>query len=590
MSRSELHKRTNLTRMKIKKYKAPPAQKGKETQICLVSLKVDKILQKRWMELAFLGVLFLVAFLIRLAILKYYRTPLEGDAAIYGKIAWGIKTGHGLHWWAVVWSPFYPFMTFLFSFFAGGLESAAFAVSIFLGSLTVVPFFYLAKRIFNHQVAYLGSFLVVFYPALITISVVPLSEATYTFFLLTAIWCGWLLLSERSYLYAGLFGILSGVCYLTRPEFLVAFVFILLVFLVTELRRKLAKKTSTWVLFLVSVAGFLILALPYINFMHSQTGHWILSGKTAHNILKQQAYSKEEDYLQQRRAFAEVLDGLTPDGEIKGKVLLGERSLLGYVTSPNFFGNYFALLLAGIKSINLFFTVFLVLSLFYLLSDRVDGEGWKKRIFLLCAFSPILTMPVFFVPTGRLVEPYAPILILLSLAGILNLRNVLFKSSSPAVSFKTLNIGSLAILLFVALLSVLSLVKEIQAAEDHENVFRKVKMQAEEFKKLGLWADQTLPKDAVVMFLSGDSFFFYCNRVTFPAPFVPVDQIIEFAKRNKIDYLVVSLGKEVSWREDLTFLLNPLRDSSKPPEDSRLKLEDIYQAPSGMGAVVYKFE
>jgi hypothetical protein len=69
-----------------------------------------------------------------------------------------------------------------------------------------------------------------------------------------------------------------------------------------------------------------------------------------------------------------------------------------------------------------------------------------------------------------------------------------------------------------------------------------------------------------------------------------MDQIIEFAKRNKIDYLVVSLGKEVSWREDLTFLLNPLKDRSKTSEDSRLKLEDIYQAPSGMGAMVYKFE
>ena len=63
---------------------------------------------------------------------------------------------------------------------------------------------------------------------------------------------------------------------------------------------------------------------------------------------------------------------------------------------------------------------------------------------------------------------------------------------------------------------------------------------------MGLWAERTLPKDAVVMFLSGDSFFFYCNRVTYPAPFVPMDPIIEFAKRNKIDYLVMSLGKEVS--------------------------------------------
>jgi 4-amino-4-deoxy-L-arabinose transferase-like glycosyltransferase len=576
----------------MKKSRSKPASvpKDDKTPIYFISPPVDTLLQKRWVELTFVGILFFLALFIRLSILKYYRMPLTGDAAIYGKIAWGIKTGHGLHWWSVVWSPFYPFLISLFSIFSGNLESAAYSVSIVLGSLTVLPLFYLAKKIFDYRIAYLASVLVVFFPALVVISTVPLSEATYTFFLLITLLCGWLFISKRSYLYAVLFGILSGICYLTRPEFLVAFGFMLLVFLVSELRKKSEKKNRTFAWFGLAVIGFLILALPYINFMHSQTGHWILSGKTAHNILKQEAYSRGEDYMQQRKAFAEVLDGLTPAGEVKGKVLLGKESMFEFVTSPYFFSDYFRSALGGIESISLFLLIFLILALFYVFSRKVDKEGWEKRVFLLSAFTPILTMPIFFVPAGRLVEPYSPLLILLSVAGILNLRNLLAKSIKSIGLPRNLSIGGLVILALVFLFSVFSWAKANRMAEDYGNTIQDAKLEAEEFKKLGLWADRILPRDAVVMFLTGDSFFVYCNRVTYSTPFAPFDGIVEFAKKNKIDYLVVSLGKEASWRDDLAFLLKPLEDRSQVPQDARLKLVDLYQAPSGLGAVVYRFE
>jgi 4-amino-4-deoxy-L-arabinose transferase-like glycosyltransferase len=576
--------------MKNNKPKTSSVKKDEESIIYLFSPTVDTTLRKRWVELIFLGILFLIAFLIRLSILKYYRMPLTGDAAIYGKIAWGIKTGHGLHWWSVVWSPFYPLMIFVFSIFSGGLESAAYSVSIFLGSLTVLPFFFLAKKVFNYQIAYVAALLVVFFPALVVISAVPLSEATYTFFLLITVLCGWLFISKRSYPYAVLFGVLSGICYLTRPEFLVAFAFMLLVFLVIELKKKSENKKRTFALLGLSVVGFLILALPYVNFMHSQTGHWILSGKTAHNILKQEAYSRGQDYLQQRKAFAGVLDGLTPEGEVKGKVLLGKESMFLFVTSPYFFNDYFLSALAGIKSASLYFLIFFLLALFYIFSWKVDKEGWGKRVFLLCFFTPILTMPVFFVPTGRLVEPYSPILIMLSMAGILNLRNTLVKSIKSIGLPQNLKLSGFVILMIVSLLSVFSWAKANRMAEDYGNTMQEAKLEAEEFKKLGVWADKTLPRDAVVMFLSSDTFFLYCNRVTFTVPFAPFEKIVEFAKKNKIDYLVVSLGKEAYWRDDLTFLLKPLLDRSQAPEDTKLKLVDVYQAPSGLGAVVYKFE
>lgn len=554
----------------------------------MISEKADEQLQKRGVSLIFLGISFLIALLIRLSLLEHFQSPLVGDAAVYGKIAWGIRNGQGLHWWSVVWPPFYPFMIILFSLVVGSLESAASAVSLVLGSLIVVPFFFLARKTLGYRAAYLGTFLVIFFPALVAISASSLSEATYTFFLLLTLLLGWLLVTQRSLLHAFLFGLLSGICYLTRPEFLVAFALLLLVFLIIEIRKRVRRKPKTVVLFLVCLVGFLILVFPYVNFMHSQTGHWILSGKTAHNILKQKAYSRGLDYLGQRKAFAEVVDGLTPEGEIKGRVLLGEESILSYVTSSGFVAGYLTNTWKGVKGVNLFLLLFLLLSLFYVFSWKIDKAHWEKRVFLLCAFSPILTMPIFFSPAGRLIQPYAPLLILLSVAGILNIRKALAKF--PKKSGQSISLGAFAVLLAVAFLSVLAWAQAAAMARNHEATFRNLKLESEEFKKLGLWADRILPKDAAVMYLSGDSFFFYCNRITSPVPFASLDRIVEFSRKSRLDYLVVSLGKEASWRKDLSFLLEPLTDPGNVPENERLSLIDIYKAPSGLGAVLYKFE
>ncbi len=454
----------------------------------------------------------------------------------------------------------------------------------------VVAFFFLAKNIFNHRAAYLGSILVVFFPGLVMISDVPLSEATYTFFLLITLLCGWRLFVRRSYLWAFLFGVLGGMCYLTRPEFLAAFASLLLLYLIIQLKTKEGSGRKALLLPAVSLLGFLILALPYINFMHSQTGHWILSGKAAHNALKEKAYDQGVDYSGQREALARVLDGLTPEGELKGKVLLGEQSMFSFLKTPGFFGSYFRRIWLGMKKINIFVLPFLLLSLFYLFSWNTEKERLKKRLFLLFCFAPLLTMPIFFAVAGRLIDPYAPIVILMAVAGLLNLTELAAGSKRAGSPEGKSLVGLLAVLLVVGLLSVFSVAQAGQKAKIYQRVFQATKYGATEFRKLGLWADRTLPEDASVMCLSWDTFLFYCNRQTFPVPFAGWKEIVRFAQTNGIGYLLVSVSMEASWREDLAFLMEPLQDRSRVPSDSNVKLVDTYRAPSGLGAVLYEFE
>ncbi len=573
-----------------KEHAKASSRDGKGGETSSLSQRVDDILLNRWVSLVFLAVLFLIALLIRLSYSRYFQSALTGDAVIYAKIAWGIRNGHGLHWWSVVWSPFYPFVMVLFSIFTGSLEIAASAVSLVLGSLLVVPFFFLAKGMFDHRVAYLASILVVFFPALVVISEVPLSEATYAFFLVITLLCGWRFFMRKSHLSAFLFGIFGATCYLTRPEFLVAFGFLLLLFLIIEVKAKERTRRNVLALLAVSIVGFMVLALPYVNYMHSQTGHWILSGKMAHNILKERAYARGTDYSGQREALAQVLDGLTPEGQLKGKVLLGQESMLSFLKTPGFFGDYFKRIWLGWKKINLFFLPFLLFSLFYLFSWKLEKGAAKQRLFLLLSFSPMVTMPVFFAVAGRLIEPYASVIILMTVAGMLNLaRLVARRKTRPGL----LGIGGPALgaaLLVVVLLSVFSLAQADRMAENNQKIYQATRQGAVEFKKLGLWADKTLPKDARVMCLSWDSVLFYCYRQAWPVPFATWEEIARFARENHIGYLLISQSMQSSWREDLAFLLGPLKDRSLAPQDSDLKLVNIYRASSGLGAVLYEFE
>jgi 4-amino-4-deoxy-L-arabinose transferase-like glycosyltransferase len=576
---------------KVKKKNGVPLsqnEKRKETSSLLPW--VDDVLVKGWVSFVFLAVLFLFALLVRISFSRHFQFPLNGDSVIYAKIAWEIENGYGLHWWSVVWSPFYPFMIVLFSIFTGSLETATTMVSLVLGSLLVVPFFFLAKIMFNHRVAYLGSILVVFFPALVVISEVPLSEATYTFFLMITLLCGWLLFSRRSYFHALLFGIFSGICYLTRPEFLVAFVCLLLVFLIIELKARITTRQNTSVLLVISLLGFLILALPYVYFMHSQTGHWMLSGKMAHNILKEKAYASSANYPEQRQALAQMLDGLTPKGELKGKVLLGQESMFIFLKRPGFLGDYFRCIWLGLKQIDLFLAPFLMFSLFYIFSWKTEKRGSAPRQFLLFSFAPLLTMPVLFVVEGRLIEPYAPLIILMAVAGMLNLaklaiRNRRHKSSEVANLFRY---GTS--LVVVAVLSVFSVAQAGRMAENYEKVFQATNWPAE-YKKLGQWVDERLPQNASVMYLSPwDSLIFYCNRQAYPMPFAAWQEIVQFAKENHIKYLLISQGMKAYWRKDLAFLWKPFEDRLEAIQASNVKLIDLYRAPSGLKVVVYEFE
>ncbi|MEI9475042.1 MAG: glycosyltransferase family 39 protein [Deltaproteobacteria bacterium] len=232
----------------------------------------------RWTERRKLLSLLGIAFVLRLYLVITAR-GIDPDAVAYLSIAKNFIDRDYYHAFSNVFPPFYPFLTALLFPFTGDFELAGRIVSAILGTLTILPIFYLGKRLFGETITMFSVLLAVFQPYLVRFSGSVLTESTYTFLVALAVLVGWKGLDSRSKGLMFLLGVLLGLAYLTRPEgigFVILFFPWILFFDGPRFWLHLRRKCS--MLFLL-MAGVLILALPYILFLHEVTGRWILSRK-----------------------------------------------------------------------------------------------------------------------------------------------------------------------------------------------------------------------------------------------------------------------------------------------------------------------
>jgi len=166
--------------------------------------------------------------------------------------------------WQGVFHPGYPLLIELFRLIISDGFIAARMVSVVFGTLIAIPLFYLARHFMNPPGALAATIIVVLNPLMIRYSALPMSEMQFIFLELLAFLC---------YVRGKplLFGIVSGLAYLTRPEAVVFFVALALL----DLWKKRNSQFP-----LRALLGFLLLALPYVIYLRVETGAWTMSPKT----------------------------------------------------------------------------------------------------------------------------------------------------------------------------------------------------------------------------------------------------------------------------------------------------------------------
>ena len=311
-------------------------------------------------ELILIGILCAGGMLMRLYVTLYHPF-VNWDGAYYINYFRDAS-------WQSVFHPGYSLFIELFRLVVPDGVRAAQMVSVVAGALLPLPLFYLARHYMNSLLSVLTVLVVVFNPLIIRYGAVTLTEALFIFLEITAFF---FFVKRRPLL----FGMTSGLAFLTRPEALLFFS--ILIFFDFIKNRK-------WKSVGFYLASFFLLVLPYILFLRIQTGEWTISPKTMNVRVW------EKDWRINVAHEASNAPAFTLSDRVNSGLQYYPSRLLEY-------GKHF-LKFAGIPLV--------IAGIFGMI---------KKRNMLLASIPMLFILPVFGLdPNERFIIPYIPFLAIFS--------------------------------------------------------------------------------------------------------------------------------------------------------------------------------
>lgn len=191
------------------------------------------------------------------------------------------------------WSPAYPILIGIITFFTKSALMSATIISILAASL-IAPFtYYLIEQSYGQKAGIIAAIIAIFFPHLSNSMFSLGTENIYLLLITGALILGWRGFSNDSTKdYFGV-GILVGLAYLTRPEafgYLVFFILVIFSKSLWEKKLPFGRIPSKQIFTLL--IGFALLATPYIIYLKQQTGTWTISGKIQVNTIT--AYAEDE--------------------------------------------------------------------------------------------------------------------------------------------------------------------------------------------------------------------------------------------------------------------------------------------------------
>lgn len=517
--------------------------------------------QKRSSTILLVGII-LLAFLIRLVIPK--DQPLLQDGLFYAMLGKQLIAGHFAEGLSAYWPPLYPALIGLFSLVFRDLEVAGVVVSVIAGSLVVVPTYFLSLELYGKKTAAWAALLVGISPALISVSTRIQVESTYTLFFITAIYLG---LGAVKGKIAKSFtaGLAFGACYLLKPE-AIAYVGLMLILIYAGRFVSFisfSRITGNALLFLL---GFVLLAAPYLIYIHQTTHHWVISEKLVH---------LSETY--EWRKLDESKQGTLADKVWEGRSEISEPSKKGFDVKLSY--AHFAKKMAGglipviTRTVKLLPKLLIPFLLLGLITGWSRERAFKELFVVLFIVSTLFGYA--FIPITRYLLPILPLLLCWIAKGIVEFEEVFTKLVQkywrPSLVTSNVRWGAIAIIIAIfAITTVPSLIYQFR--NSGRGLYWEQKQVAE-------WIKENSAKPPLILSTKNWPTFYAGGEHLFtPDETYPV--IIDYAKRKKVDFLVVE-EEPIDVTPNLKFLLN---------KDNTAELSLVYsqdQIP-GYKILVYK--
>jgi 4-amino-4-deoxy-L-arabinose transferase-like glycosyltransferase len=430
------------------------------------------------------------------------------DSAAYGFMARDFLKGDFIKGLSSPAHPFYPFLIFLFSPDTTHVEIAGRFISLFFGTFIILPLFYLVKEAIGQREAIFSALFYSFHPYLVTYSGMLLTEATYWGLLILSVYFFWTGLKKEKVWRMMLSGCFLGLAYLTRPEG-IGYVLVYLIWVVVDggLKKRWLKK---FILIGSLILTVFIFVIPYILYIHQETGQWLMSKKgvgTQSLLLKKsvEEVGSPKDIEQNKPVKKNF------------KILRITQNIVQFL--PFVIYHY-------LRAYHFSLWLFLFFGLIRVRRKVIAYEWFLASLVLFHLFS----LSTFVPSTIRFAVPVIPLSLLWAGAGILEIKRYLekIKMQNPEK----------VIFLFIVLVILIQLPQSLKPERGHRVLQ----------KKVGLWLQQNTPRDAIIMSNSPQETF-YADRefmmlpLEISAPGSPgesYNEMIHYAKTKRVRYILVN--------------------------------------------------
>lgn len=236
------------------------------------------------------------------------------DGMVYISTAKMIDAGQWRHVADYSFYSLYPFLMVLFKKVFSDWELSGRMVSVFFGSLAVLPFYLLFKRLTDKKIAFVAALFFIISPRLVEYSSNVIREPVFWFFSIAALWAACEGMTRKKWIFMTCASFFVGMASLTRMEG-VALIIIIFLWIWWYHRRGegLTIKRSLS-LAMVFVISFPVLFFTPLCFLKSKLGKWELGliGSKIPHILNASNKSAEETFkktIDESDAVSQIVSG-----------------------------------------------------------------------------------------------------------------------------------------------------------------------------------------------------------------------------------------------------------------------------------------
>lgn len=532
-------------------------------------------------ELWFLLAIVLASLILRVAVVRVDRIVRwdEPDYLIAGR---NLFTGKG---YAVTtrpevhYAPLFPVVTGLLYPLTHNMKLNSDIAFVLFGTLTLLPFYWLARRLFGARIGFMATTFLTLFPAL-TPAVIfwgTMLEPLYLFLLYAALCAVWLAWEKKSLAAHVSAGALFGLAYLTKPEAIVYLVLMFALLIVGNLWRRSLLNRRTVASILGGVLSFALVISPYIAFLYRHTGRILITGKLGVTYVAGQGAVDRDPGLYDR-----ALSRLDEAGE---EIIWFSEDRFKYSIADEIRADPQGFVRRVWKNMNTFETVLFARNVFpfYLLlfvALAWFGSPWNrertvKELFLIAAVLPVLIFLPFHIEL-RYFAPLLPVLLLWLANGIQAMADWLSGTSEQwgvAGRQRTPLALGLSVLLSSLILAYFLALQPRVLRDGLANMNTRG-------REAGLWLKANSPADSLVMSRDPEVVF-YAERLWAASPNEDYARFIAYVRKREAHYLVVDEREVTVIRPQLSFLLN---EGAPPPE-----LQHAYTAHDHSGkTIVYR--